>query len=127
MVGYTTFLEYILNCLYCLFVEAPRLGVFGTDSRVGKFVLCGKLFKFFRGVLRAVIGDDYLGNAVSTEEGLDFIDNGSGFGVPKFCYLRITTVVVNNDQMGLPFQSNKSVPIFCQGLVGSSCGWSCSR
>ena len=83
MLGYTTFPEYILNCLYCLFVEAPRLWVFGTDSRVGKFVLCGKLFKFFRGVLRAVIRDDCLMNAVSTEEGLDFIDNSSGFGFPE--------------------------------------------
>jgi hypothetical protein len=71
-----------------------------TDSRAGKFVVRSKLFEFLRGILKAVIGDDSLGNALSTEEGLDFTDNSACFGVPKFCCLRITTVVVNNDQTG---------------------------
>ena len=66
------------------FVETAGLGVSRADHGVGEVVIFSNILIFLGGILRSVVGDDFVGNAPkmdSAEDGFGFGNDGPSLGV----------------------------------------------
>jgi hypothetical protein len=92
----TTFLKYVLYCLYGPLVKTSRLGILRANCSMYEVILTGKALVLCWGVLRPIVWNYSFWNPVSAEKWFSFLDNGARFSISEFGYFWVTAVVIDN-------------------------------